>query len=107
MSYHYFPRKKQPIIFRYSFNGTIIKRVNEVRDLGIFLETKLNFNSYIQNVISKSYKLLSFILSVSQHFRNALTFKTFYSSFVRSVLEFESVVWNPLYKEHIDALEKC
>lgn len=43
---------------------------NQVRDLGINLDTDLNVISRIENVILKP------------HFRNVLTFKTLYSSFV-------------------------
>lgn len=76
--------------FNYNINGTTINRVNDVRDLGITLDSKLNFNVHIKNIINKASKMLGFISRSLYKFKNLDTYCTLYNCYVRSNMEFGS-----------------
>lgn len=101
-----FSRKLNPIIFDYSLNDRVLTRVNEIRDLGVTLDSKLTFIPHIDKMLNKAFKQLGFILRVSKPFKNSLTYKLLYNSYVRSHLEFASVVWQPTFNTHADRIER-
>jgi hypothetical protein len=70
------------------------------------MDSKLTFVPHIDNVISKSFKQLGFILRVGKPFSKVSTYKVLFNSYIRSRLEFASAVWNPFFKIHSDKLEK-
>lgn len=100
-----FCRKPKPIIFDYKFNDSIISRVSVIRDLGVYLDSKLTFNAHYESITSRAYRMLGFILRVGRVFEHPSTLLLLYNSFVRSVLEYSSSVWNPQYIVHIDNIE--
>lgn len=100
-----FSRKKRPIKFDYNLYNIGLKRVQEVRDLGLQLDSGLYFEPHISKVTAKAYKLLGFILRQSTDFKNPNTLILLYNAYVRSQLEYASVVWNPMYAKYIDKIE--
>lgn len=101
-----FSRKKTNINFNYKLHDKELGRVDQIRDLGVIMDSKLTFIPHIDHIISKSLKQLGFILRVGKPFKRLLTFKVLFNSYVRSRLEFACVVWSPLYKIHSDRIEK-
>jgi hypothetical protein len=101
-----FSRKKESSIFNYRLCNKDLVRVKEVRDLGVILDDKLSFIPHIDSILGKSFKQLGFILRVGKPFRNPLTLKILYNSYVRSRLEFACAVWNPFYSVHINRIER-
>lgn len=101
-----FTRKHNSINYDYVLSDNKIKRVHEIRDLGVKLDAKLHFRSHIDNIISRAYKQLGLILRLTKPFSNVFTYKILYYAFVRSLLEFACVVWCPQYAVHIARIEK-
>lgn len=102
MSFH---TKMNPIIANYSINNTVLERVNSIRDLGVTMEPNLRFNTHYNNIKSKAFRMLGFLYRQTQDFNNPHVLKLLYYSYVRSHLEYCSVVWSPQYQNHIDTLE--
>ena len=50
-----FSRKRRIIDLKYSINGLALKRVHEIRDLGVILDPKLDYNSHIDTICCKGY----------------------------------------------------
>ena len=100
-----FTRKSKPIVYNYQLNGNVLGGVNEVRDLGIYLDSKLTYGYHVNLMTAKAYKMLGFVLRIAKDFKDRSTLTTLYFAFVRSVLEYGSVVWNPQYKKYIDNIE--
>lgn len=100
-----FTRKKNPLQFNYSLQGKILKRVKEIRDLGVQLDSGLYFESHINKITAKAYKLLGFIFRQGTDFRNVSTLTLLYNAYVRSQLEYASTVWNPHYQKYQTLLE--
>ncbi|KAI5751055.1 hypothetical protein M8J77_003777 [Diaphorina citri] len=102
MTYH---RKKSPLLATYNINGEVLARREKVSDLGVTFEKDLRFVTHIQNVRAKASRMLGFITRNTKDFSNVSTLRTLYFAYVRSVLEYCSVVWSPQYQVHIKSLE--
>lgn len=101
-----FTRKNKPIENIYTLSDKTLKRVNEVRDLGVYLDSQLLFRAHIDRIVAKAYKMLGFVLRQGSEFKNASTFIILYNAFVRSHLEYASTTWNPIYSVYIDSIER-
>lgn len=101
-----FSRKKIASSFNYRLCNSDLVRVKEIRDLGVIMDDKLSFVPHIDSVLSKSFKQLGMILRISKPFRNPLTLKILYNSYVRSRLEFACGVWRPHHNVHINRIER-
>jgi hypothetical protein len=101
-----FSRKKTSSYFNYKLCNQDLVRVNEIRDLGVVMDDKLSFIPHIDSILAKSFKQLGMILRIGKPFRNTLTLKILYNSYVRSRLEFACAVWKPHYSIHIDRIER-
>lgn len=100
-----FTRSRCPISYPYTLNKAIIRKENNVRDLGILLDRKLTFSSHIEHIVDRAYKNLGFILRVTKNFTSIPCLKVLYYAYVRSVLEYCSPVWNPQYITYEHAIE--
>lgn len=89
----------------YQLNGHDLHEINQVRDLGVLLDSKLNFNDNIDHVISKANKMLGFIKRSTLSFKNVQALRMLYISLVRPVLEYCVVAWAPSYETQISRLE--
>uniref|UniRef100_A0A8D9ESG1 Reverse transcriptase domain-containing protein n=1 Tax=Cacopsylla melanoneura TaxID=428564 RepID=A0A8D9ESG1_9HEMI len=96
---------RSPILATYSISGQALARHERVRDLGVTFEKDLRFITHIQNIKSKASRMLGFISRNSKNFADVSTLKTLYYAYVKSVLEYCSVVWSPYYSVHIKSLE--
>ena len=74
------------------------------KDLGVTFEKSLSFNLHICNIVKKANSRLGIILKIfkSKHVSSVLTL---YKSYVRSILEYSSIVWSPYTLGNIDRIE--
>ncbi|XP_077291097.1 uncharacterized protein LOC143914677 [Arctopsyche grandis] len=63
-------------------------------------ERKISF------ITNKAFKSLGFLLRSTKPFNDPYVLKLLYFSFVRSHLEFASIIWSPFYLSHINCIEK-
>ena len=101
-----FSRKKDPILFDYYINNIKLQRVEIVKDLGIWLDSKLKFKEHLNKVTLKANRRWYNIVRNTKDFKNPNTFKILYTSLVRSVMSYGSVIWKPLTKNSMQRLEK-
>lgn len=101
-----FTLKSSPLLFDYGIDGVSITRSDNVRDLGVTFDTKLSFTLHYESIIASAYKSMGFIMRNCREFHNVDTLKLLFSTFVRSRLEYASIVWCPGYTTHVTALEK-
>lgn len=100
-----FTRKRQPIIFDYCLLGTTIDRVNQVKDLGVILDSKLTFKPHVSYIVDKASRTLGFIFRIAKNFTDVYCLKSLYCSLVRSTLEYCSAVWSPAYDNGSERIE--
>lgn len=90
-----FHRLKNPILYDYCINDVTIRRVDRVSDLGVLLDSKLNFSLHYPAIISKANRQLGFISKIAKDFKDPHCLKALYCSLVRPILENASIVWSP------------
>ncbi|KAJ8736962.1 hypothetical protein PYW07_000233 [Mythimna separata] len=101
-----FTRKVNPVNSAYQINGVNLCEVDVVRDLGVILDSKLTFVPHVENIISRSQRMLGFVIRNGKVFKSPLTKLVLYNSLVRSILEYCSVIWRPHYATHSLRIER-
>lgn len=93
-------------MFVYSLGTSgILERVIHFKDLGVVFDSELSFDRHIADITKRAYNMLGFIVRNSGSFNNLSTIKSLYFAYVRSILEYSSIVWCPYYGIHKHALE--
>lgn len=98
-------RKKEPSIFSYVLNDTIITKVDQYKYLGIAFDNKLTWSGHISLTCSSALRKYWFLkrkLSKAPASTKLLA----YNAIVRSKLEYAAVVWDPHTKKDIMNLER-
>ena len=89
----------------YYYGNHTFERVSEQRDLGVIVDSKLNFIGHINMIVNRARSTLGFIKRFCYDIDNLDSLKLLYNALVRSVLEYCSVVWMPYHSVWIDAIE--
>lgn len=90
-------------------DGEVVPRSDSVRDLGVLFDSKLTFSDHICSITTTAMKTLGFIIRTCRGFHDITAMKTLYYAYVRSKLEYCSVVWYPqyhIYKDMIEAVQR-
>lgn len=82
-----------------------LRRPPTFRDLGVVFDSKMSFGTHIQAITNESLKMYGYIARSSRHFTDTETLKMLYVAYVRSKLEYASLVWNPGYAVHTNTIE--
>lgn len=101
-----FSRKSSNLIFDYSIDNLTLERVYSIKDLGVTFDSKLTFIDHINTITNSALRMLGFIIRITRKFSSIDSILSLYFSFVRSKLEYASLVWSPIYKYQINLLEQ-
>lgn len=101
-----FTRRSSSIQFEYAIGPDILERVESIRDLGVTIDSKLQFNDHISITTAKGFAALGFVRRCTHKFRDIYAMKTLYCSLVRSVLEYAVCVWSPHHTTQIIRMER-
>lgn len=82
-----------------------LSRVLIMRDLGVIFSCNLSFNKHIDFIISRANSMMRLIKRHSREFQDPYTLKTLYVTYVRSILEYASIIWQPFYQNHSNRIE--
>ena len=89
----------------YTLNGTPLDNVQDMRDLGITIDSQLKFHSHSSHIVSKANCLLGLIRKSFENI-SIQTLPTLYKSLVRPTLEYGNPIWGPHYVLDQQAVEK-
>jgi len=92
------------LTFVYHIGQTRLPVADCITDLGITYNNWLKFSPHVDNIVAKASLRAKLILRCFQSRDPVLLTKAF-CVFVRPILEFSSVVWNPLLKLGIARVE--
>jgi hypothetical protein len=101
-----FYKIKTPIVYSYSINGAQLTSVSQIRDLGVLMDTGLTFVPHINTIVERALRILGFTLRLCENFGNIETFVLLFTSLVRPILEYNSVLWSPFYEVHKHSIER-
>lgn len=101
-----FTLKRKSILYDYVIDEQPVERVNHIRDLGVMMDSKLNFNIHYEYISNKAMNVLLFVKRQMKFFDNDII-KILYMTLVRSNLEFAACVWNPYHNVHRNSIESA
>ncbi|XP_008182540.1 uncharacterized protein LOC103309289 [Acyrthosiphon pisum] len=102
-----FYRTRDRFDYSYSINANPLKRSEyKFLDLGITFDRELNFHSHLDNICCKALKMLGFIKRICNEFKLTSPIKTLYCAYVRFILEYGAVVWDPSTSCGKDQIER-
>lgn len=89
----------------YYIDNTSITTSDAVADLGFTISSNLKFTTHIHKTVGKAYKVIN-VLFKSFKSRNPVFMTKLYKMYCRPLLEYGSVVWNPINSTEIDLIER-
>ena len=88
----------------FNINSTTLGKNDCVKDLEILIQTNLKWDKQV-NIISRKASVLSYQILKSFNSKNIWTLLRLYKCYLRPRLEYNTEVWSPNLKEHIDKIE--
>ncbi|XP_058449787.1 probable RNA-directed DNA polymerase from transposon X-element isoform X1 [Malaya genurostris] len=104
-----FSRKNETISTNIHLGNQLVEKCKIVRDLGVILDSKLTFVEHYNTINNKANSMLGFIKRFSHNFQDPYTIKLLYTTYVRPILEYCSLVWNPyniIHEERIESIQR-
>lgn len=89
----------------FTLNDKILNNLNEVKDLGIIFDNKLDFRGHINSIISKSYAKIFHLFKYIRT-KNLKIWCNAFKMYVRPILEYCTEIWSPYQKLLINKIEK-
>jgi hypothetical protein len=96
--------KTQNTFRDYFLNGIAIPHHTEYVDLGVTISSDLTFEPHISKIVSKARQRTSTLFRGFLT-RNLTTMRQAFITYIRPILEYNSLVWNPTYIHLIDLIE--
>lgn len=101
-----FYKCKSPYRYPYSIGNSVLESVHSFNDLGVIFSSDLSFNRHIDSVILKATRMLGFLRRTCSDVCDVRAIVSLFNCLVRSVLEYNSVIWCPMYNCHVQRLER-
>ena len=98
-------RRRKPINFVYNMGGTPLSEIKTIKDLGVDISSKLDWNCHVNRVVKKCNQKLGMIMRTVGFNAPERVTKTLYSSLIRSDLEYGSCLWSGTSKHNVQLLE--
>ena len=98
-------QKKDPLLFDYKLHGQVLEKTRTNKYLGVHLSNTMEWTTHIEHTAAKGHRTVGFL---RRNFSSCSTEAkaATYTTMVRPILEYASVVWDPTLKKDIDQLEK-
>jgi Reverse transcriptase (RNA-dependent DNA polymerase) len=100
-----FTRSNDYIDGAYMINNTLLRRVFDIRDLGVILDSKLNFKKQIDKVVASGKTILGFVKRRAKEFQDPYLTKQLFNTLVLPVIEYVSPIWAPYRDVDIKRIE--
>ena len=100
-------RKRNPILPMYPLHLGItnLESVKMFKYLGVLISCDLSWSLHVDNICSKTRKIIGLLYCQFYHHANELTLLKLYVSLVRPHMEYAASVWNPHLQRDIQQLE--
>ena len=94
-----------PYIGNYRLDGIQLEIVEDIRDLGIQIDSKLKFHTHTDIVTKKAYRVLG-LISKSFECKDSDVIVKLYTTLVRPIIEYNNILWGSSYILDNQKLEK-
>ena len=95
---------KSPVEYQYRLLGQPLEIVQHHKYLGVDLDSKLNWNNHVSNIVGKANRSLGFVKRNLNKCPEEVKKQAYYT-LVRPNLEYGSSAWDPHTKKQINAIE--
>ena len=92
-------------LLQYTCYGVDIERVHCFKDLGIIVNEPFSFDMHVSNIVLKANRILG-ILSKTIKTKTPAILLPLYKSYVRSILEYGSILWSPHKMKSVHLIER-
>jgi hypothetical protein len=89
----------------YNINGSNLTRKDRFKDLGLLVSSPLSFNTHMDLIVGKAYSRLGLINKLFKT-KTPKSVPRLYKAFVRPILEYSSLIWNPYTVKYITKIER-
>ena len=89
----------------YCLNDTVLPTVKSCRDLGVIVSNDLSPSLQINAVVAKAHQRANIILRCFLS-RNITSLIKAFKVYVRPLVEYNSIIWSPQQKQHIECVER-
>ena len=90
---------------QYRIDSWSVVPVKNVVDLGVTIDSRLKFSTHINGIAAKAHRRANLIIRCFMS-RDLTSLIRAFTTYVRPVLEYCTVAWNPMLKKDIETLEK-
>lgn len=97
-------RKRLPLKFDYFLNGSSLSEVKKYKYLGVIFTSDLRWNEHISYIKKKAVSKFGYLRRTLRQAPQDIKLMT-YKTFIRPIIEYASIVWDPYTKENIVHLE--
>ena len=87
-----------------SLNNTQLEEIQIHKHLGLYLTPKLNFETHIDNIISKCSRWIALIWKIQRKYPR-FCLENVYTSYIRPILEYGHIVYDNITDHNIRRLE--
>jgi hypothetical protein len=98
-------KKKIPLKFDYLLHSHILQPVDNSKYLDVTISNDLDWGPHINDITTKANKTLGFLRRNMKNCTRKVKTLT-YTSLVRPVVEYSSLVWNPSKNQQISEVEQ-
>ena len=88
-----------------TLNGTVLNRVSSYKNLCVTISCDLSWSPHITNCCNKTHTLIGLLYRRFYQCTNSPSLLRPYKSFIRPLLDYASIVWNPHLKGEIESFE--
>jgi len=85
-----------PYVGKHCLNETQLKLLENIWDLGVQVDSKLKFHAHTNIVTKKAYCVLG-LISQSFECKDPDVIVRLYTSLIRPIIEYNTVLWGPTY----------
>jgi hypothetical protein len=89
----------------YLIRNIILQGSNPVRDLGVLIDETLSYKEHIMSIVNKAMQRVG-VLFRGFVCRDLEFMRRAFVTYIRPLLEFNSIVWSPTKKKYIDLIER-
>jgi len=96
--------KKKPILHQYTLYDTVVQEVTQTKYLGLTIDSRLSWTEHIRQITKKANNVKGFLQRNLQSCPISVK-ESCYKSFIKPILEYACVVWDPYKQKDILAIE--
>ena len=107
-TYMVFSRARKAFATRLTLNSKLLERTKSIKLLGMWLQEDAGWETNTQELCKKAYTRVAMLTKLRYAGVNVDDLITIYKTFIRSTLEYNSVVFHSsLHSQQEEALERC